>query len=431
MRLLNNLGKLSQLSFIWSSTMLSALLAFGTNFFLANYLGASDFGDLSSVINLIAILVPVSLIGINTFWLRFFGKNGYEGMEILVPSLRIIFIFTLIIIASSNLIIKNYASSNQFYLVFFFLSFIIFFQVILELLSSIYQLEGKFKEFSLLKLIQPLSKFIFLIVAVFLLGINASPVFVAGLFSAAIGTCLVFYISKFYRVIKGNLIFEGHSKKIKSKNIQEKISSTEIIKLSLPYGLVGILYMVWNQGHVVLSRGMLGAYEAGIYSISLIILTAICMLPSNTFSQYFLPKIHRLANQNMAELKRFYNYGLKVMFVLGLATFFLVQLLIDSFIAFMSKEYFEAGKIMKILAFTLPMRFIGYNAGALLVTETQMFFKLKALSFVCILNIIFIILFIQEFGILVFPISIVISEAILVLIYMNRVRTNFWNKKSI
>lgn len=395
---------------------------------LSNYLSVEDFGTISALLNSFVLGLPVAVFGLNSFWLRLNGEFKNESIPVVLKSIKVIFITTSLV---SGFIIIAWAQSlgSAMIPLVLFLSLSLIVGVFSEMTSTLFQMNGNYNAFIKTQKTPHLIRLLMLSVLFLGFDLWEEPFKVAVFSICAASVLTFFYNLHAVSEIKGSGFFNV-TNKFDSAILRSKYSYLKILKETWLFALVGILYLAWSQGHVILAMALLGSKDAGVYAATLFVLNSICLVPSTIYSKYFLPKIHRWVYHDSDKLHLHYKKSNKILFILGLIAF--------SFIYFFSpyivniifpSEYSDVVKYLQILAFTIPIRFMGYNSGSLLVTIQHTHTKAAILSVVVAFNIFFILLTYKEFELEAFAWSIVISEFFLVMAYIYTVNINFFNKK--
>lgn len=406
------------ISLVWVSTILNALLAFITQVILARSLTVSSYGLLAASLGFIALLLPLADFGISSFWLKYFGKEGWQAKRWLKPSIKFVLLTILFLFIGVHLwayLGPHEAISRTLILI---LVWTILGTVAINTVSTKYQLEDNFFMYSVLQ-IMPVALKTIAVVIIINVSIEGNRVVEISFSYLLISIFICFILSsQIISIWKGKIKPAGHQPNSYLFELDHKISIIDVFHETKFFGILGILYLAWNQGHIVIAKYFLGDSDAGIYNSAMIIITTVSLLPSVAYSKFLQPRIHRWAYKDLLKLKRMYSYGNKIMFVVGIFAMFL--LIFSSYwlipIIF-GKEYNEAITILIILALTLPFRFLGYSSGALLMTAQYQKIKAKVLFIVVLLNLILAYVIIPIWGLMGLASTIAMSELILVSFY--------------
>lgn len=186
-----------------------------------------------------------------------------------------------------------------------------------------------------------------------------------------------------------------------------------------PFALAGVFYFIYFQLDLIMINSMLGPEFSGKYNTAVVILTAIYTIPSVVFQKYLLPKYHIWAEHDK---QRFYNifcYSNRIVFLVGFAigivTAFLSHWIIE---LLFGVDYHDAGIVLLILSLCIPLRYLSTSVGAALVTGTNMRRKVVYQGIVALCNVLLNLMLIPRMGIIGAAISTVLSEALLLALYI-------------
>jgi len=419
------------ISFVWTGTLLGAVLGFGTQILLARGLGTEAFGAFSSALNLIGFIAPLAGFGVSNYWFKCFGEEGWSGVRWVKPSFRFVIFTTAIVILSVNLWAWLGPNDRLSQNILHFFSFTVLSTLVVELASAKYQLEERFALFSWVRLLPVLLRFL---VVAFGVLITSSLWGVEQLAKAywCIAICISLLITpSLIKMWSGEILLKGHDSLEEPIKQNETIQASAVLNETWVFGVAGVLYLVWGQGHVVLAKYTLGDHSAGIYSSALVLINAICLLPSVGYSKFLLPKIHRWANHDVEKLKKVFQAGNIIMFCLGGAGLIVaIVLSLWGINLIFGDQYAQAEIVILILGVTLPIRFLGYSVGSLLVTKHYMKQKVKVMFFVAVLNVGLALLLMPYWGLHGLAITVVVCEAVLIASYwrlVNRCYGNTWS----
>ena len=419
---------LSDLVWVWGGTLASAAAGMLTQLIIARVLQPESFGVFSSALGLAALATPLIVFGISQYWLKVFGEEGWLATKWLRPGLSFLMVSGLaamLILGGWAFLGPNDAVTRFVILALMFSALSMAFK---ELVGTKFQLEQRYIAFSIVNLLTPALRFAVALAAL------AGLTFGDELRSLAVGyvlvALLVFIIvfPQLQRLWHGNIDLKGHGDKTGFSGAH-KGSLAVLLSESWIFGLAGVLYLAWAQAHVVYAKYFLGDEAAGLYGAALIILTTICLLPTSLFSKFLLPKIHRWASQDFVKLREFSRLSSLVMFLIGIVAAVAIFLVSDFLIALAFGEaYAGAALLLKILACTLPMRFLGYTAGAMLRTKSYMQIKVAILCAAAIFNLLLAFWLVGIWGLPGLAATVAITEFVLVLGFVLVAKFSYFKK---
>lgn len=200
-------------------------------------------------------------------------------------------------------------------------------------------------------------------------------------------------------------------------NTEGFMSTREVIKESLPFGVSDFLALIYTNADVTILALMAGTIAVGLYSPASGIIHALYVIPNAIFTVI----VPIMTNIGARDVNRF-RKGLPILFgsfgimgaimwlILGTTAEWLMPVLLG-------KEYQFTGEILGVLSPLLFLKFISFACAVVLVCvgwqQRRLIFQLVAAGF----NIIANILVIPSYGIIGVAWVYVISEILLVIGY--------------
>tara|TARA_R100000935_G_scaffold11588_1_gene23240 strand:+ start:691 stop:2037 length:1347 start_codon:yes stop_codon:yes gene_type:complete len=422
---------LTDLIMVWAGTIIGAFVGMVAQMVTARTLGTEDYGTLSGALSIAALAAPLAVFGTTQYWLKAFGDEGWGAKRWIRPSLVFLTISTIFIIAAIALWAKFGPNDSRSQFVILALLITIVSVASIEIVSTKYQLEQKYGKFSILGLVTPLSRLIVAIIVVLTASLSDKLILTAIGYCLASIAILAGLTLPLKRLWNKRIDLKGHDVELLTFP-QSDASIRHMLSQSWVFGIAGLLYLGWSQGHIVVATYAIGSHDAGIYSVALVILNAACLLPAVAFSKFLLPKIHRWASHDFKKLKLFNRWSSILMFGVGAVTAVLLYFGSDLAIRLaFGEEYGGAATVLKVLALTLPMRFLGYNAGAMLRTKRYMQIKIAILIVAVIFNLLLAFLFIPQWGVIGLAATVSITEFILVASYVYVVQFHYFKEERI
>lgn len=421
---------LRSLSVLGLGSLAGAGAAFLTQVLLARHLAPADFGALAAVLAAIGLVAPLAAFGVGGFWLKAFGEEGWAGRRWVLPAVRFALASTLAVTAGTCLwgwLGPHDPATAALYLV---LSVTVASTAALETASAVYQLEERYARLALWQLAPHVLRLAAVGLAVAAFG-GAGPLPVqvlAGVLAAVALVPLAFGAAAIGRVMRGAIALQGHGPRPEAEgpaSLVDPPGSGAVVRAAWPFGLAGLLHLIYFQSDVVLLKYLVGDAEAGLYNVAFVLLAALYRFPSLIYQRYLLPKIHRWASHDRAMLRRSFDRGNRAMAALGLAAMAGVLALGPWAIAFLFGAAFAAAAgPLAILAFAVPLRFVATSVGAVLVTQDHMRRKVRDMGVVAVANVAMNLVAIPAYGITGAAVTTVVSEALLLALYWRAARTH-------
>ncbi len=167
-----------------------------------------------------------------------------------------------------------------------------------------------------------------------------------------------------------------------------------ILKGSLPYGILGILGLLYFRLDALLLGYLKGSYEAGIYGAAYRFLEAVVFMPSALATALF-PVLSRLHDQNSDELKQLYFSALKTVGMASLGVLIIFMTILPGVIRVFLPHYEDSISVLRILSLTIPFMFL-HVIGTIVLLSTEKLLKsviylsVGMVAFNIIMNLIFI-----------------------------------------
>lgn len=380
-----------------SSSLLSSLLTFITQAYIANQLNPNDFGEFSSSLALIMLLVPFVAMGSDSYLLKIYAdKKGnvseYNSFWIAY------FIFTL---ALSILIYTIFSTSGNSLILISILAS----QALINYISAIYQTKSKYKKLSLIQTLQSLFRFFILVILSYHLNLNINLVYYSYFFVSIliIIICIILIIKESDFIVITNI------KNIKSYFFQ-----------AIPFGLTPLLHLIYFQSDIILIDKLYSPTEAGFYSAAFMLITASYILPAVVYQKYLLPYIHTFnANNDIASEFKIFKTGAFTILPISIIIFLIYYLLSPyAVLVIFGEAYKKTQEIILILSICIIFRYLSSHVGLFLTAGNLITVKNKNMLLCAIINILLNVIFIPSFGSIAAAYITVITEILLLLMFM-------------
>ena len=446
-----NLSAIKAIFFLWGSTLVGAGLAFLAQIVLGRTLGTEQFGLFSSALALVVLLVPLAGLGVSQLWLKLFGEEGWEAVRWLPASFRLLLLssgLAMLLLLMWIFLLPHDAVMRWLYLL---LLLHLPAQVVIELVASRYQLEENYRTLALWQFWPHASRLLILLLLLFTIfwqagfnGIQQNESSLIGVYSVA---CTYAFVAMFFllwgglrlrAMFRGDFRLQGHSLPQVEQNIggAQKANSSfpsliQTLRLTWPYGLGGMLYLLYFQSGVIVVHSTLGAEAAGLYNAAFVIMAAIYLFPSVIYQKYLLPKIHRWAAQSSQALHGYYRQGNRLMLIFGIAAGLIVAMMAPWVLPLLfGASYANAAEVLIILAIAAPFRFVASSVGVLLVTGDHMRRKVFCMALVALVYLLLSVILLKVLGLKGVAIAAVISDGLLLFLYTWAVNRYVFIKKT-
>lgn len=374
---------LKQTSWLFFSQAFTRLISFFYIIYLARILEVSDFGLYTVALAYFSIISSIADFGFNRFLIREVARDRLQAPQLLWNIAILRLTLTSVMFAIFSIFLYALDQDKM--------------RVSLILLAT-------------LAILPQSIAFTFdaIFVAVQKLQFSAVALFAAGLSTALVGFILVGNgfgpTGAVAALITGQGIYclvlmaflyrhQGFSLSAINLSIIKKITIG-----SLPYGLLGVLGLVYFRIDTVLLSYIKGNFETGIYGAAYKFLEAIIFVPG-TFSAALFPILARLHGENMPQMKKIYFKSVKLMAIIGMALLLAYILILPSLIRLFLPNYLQAIEAIKILSLSIPFIFIATPGVQVLFSSERYLKTIILLSlFTVAFNIILNLIFIPQFG---------------------------------
>lgn len=409
---------LAAVSLLWIGSISGAAFTFFTQVLLARGLGPSEFGVFSAALAMVTLLAPIAGFGIAGFWLKAFGKEGWQAVRWLKPSLHFVIISTVItfsiLIGWSEFGPHDELTKS----ILFILSAHVLGCVVLELVSSKLQLEERYTSLAIWQLAPHLMRLIFVILLTAVVMDSFSIENISYVY-AMVSLCLS--VAGVYTLVgmkKGNLKLKGHESYGNRKALVGKINLYTVAMQAWPFGLATVFHLIYFQSDIVILKYLVGSEAAGSYSVAFFVMAGVYLLPGVIFQKFMLAKLHRWANSDRDKFYKSYLVGNRLMLFLGVMAMLLIWLFSPMVIPWLfGVAYKETVTLLMILALCAPLRFIATSVGSVLVTQEHMSRKVKYMGGVAVINVMMNFVLIPHFNAMGAAYATVLSEMILLSLY--------------
>lgn len=416
------------LSLLWLGSLLGSGSTFVVYIILARELGAEEFGLFGSMISLVTIFSILAGFGVAQAWLKLFGKDGWNAIKWIKPSIKYTLLTTLLVLVMIYIWAFIGPHDDKSKNVLLFLSFFVLGKISIELIAAKLQLEERYEFLSLIQILPNFIRLLAVSILVYILTFDIDVIDVSMVY-AIVGFIFLFVgIKQLQQMKKGIFKLKGHGNKI-FENYNALVKTKDVFSEAWPFGMASVFAFVYVQSDIIMVKYISGDLEAGYYNVSFVVMTSIMVFPAVLYNKFLLPKYHRWANHDREKFYMAYKKGNQAMLISGTFIMALILLFSSWGIPFVfGSEYQNSIILVDILAITVPVYFIAYSVGATLVTKNHMRLKIKLMGIVAITNIILNLILIPMYNALGASIATLISNIILMLLYFITARQKIFHK---
>lgn len=393
---------LKQTSWLVLAQVLTKIIGFFYTIFLARNLGVSDFGLYTVALAYFSIISSFADFGFNRYLIREIARDKLKVSELLCNIIMLRLTLTSVIfgIFSFSLYILDPDKLRVSLILLTVLAILP--QAIALTFDGIFVALQRL-QFSALALI--ISSITTVLFGFYFITLGFGPM---GAVNALIVGQVLYVLALF--------IFLYFHKALSFSKVTMLILKQALIG-SLPYGLLGVLGLLYFRIDTVLLSYIKGNYQTGLYGIAYRFLEAIIFIPSS-FAAALFPSLAKLHGNNLVEMKKLYYKSLKLMVVLGLFILIFYITILPIFIRLFLPNFSEAINIIKILSLSIPFIFLSTPGVQVILSSDKYLKEVVFLSiFTLAFNIVLNLLFVPLFGLLAAAFITVLSDVLSFIIF--------------
>ncbi len=404
---------LKQTSWLFFAHVASRGVSFFYIIYLARVLGVADFGLYTVALAYFAIISSFADFGFNRFLIREVARDKSKAMVLLWNIVMLRLTLTAIFFAVFSLVLYSLDPDKMRVSLILLATISVLPQAVAFTFDAVFTAMQKL-QFSAISLF--ISSFItavagFLLVRANFGAIGAVNALIFG--QTAYAAVLILFLYKY----KG-LHFTSISVSVIKK----------ALKGSLPYGILGVLGLLYFRIDAVLLSYIRGSFETGIYGAAYKFLEAVAFIPS-ALSLAMFPVFARIHESSPGQLKRLYFKSLKIMFGLGILVFFGYVLILPEIIKVVLPKYLPSISAIRILSLAIPFMFIHIPGVTVLLSSDKYLKQVLFLSLATVgFNIVGNLLFIPRFGFIAASWITVISEILSFIVFFVLIKKKILDK---
>ena len=373
---------LKQGSWLFLTQILTRVISFFYTIYLAKALGISDFGLFIVSLSYFSIISAVADFGFNRFLIREVSQDRLKANQLLwnITILRIT--LTSILFAVFALFLYMFDQDKMRVSLILLATLAILPQSIGMTFDGIFVAQRKLQFSSIALFISSLSN---ALIGIYLVNSEFGPI---GAINALILSQLIFVAVLFFLIIKNHGL---HFPKIEISVIKKVTIG------SLPYGILGVLGLLYFRIDAILLSYMKGNIEVGIYGAVFRFLEAVTVVPSVFFSALF-PVFANMGDEPK-KIRALYFKSLKLMAGLGFMIMVTYLFVLPEVIKIYLPDYLSSTAVISILSLSIPFLLMQASAVSVLLSSDK---YLKQVLMLSILTLVFNIglnlIFIPKFG---------------------------------
>lgn len=374
---------LKQSSVLFFAQILTRVISFFYTIFLAKSLGVLEFGLLTIALSYFSIISSIADFGFNRFIVREIAKDQSKIPQLLWNIAMLRLTLTSVIFAVFAILLYILDPDKM--------------RVSLILLATLAILPQSIA-LTLDGIFVALRKLQFSAIAIFLSSLTTSLV---GLFLVTSGFGLMGAINA---LIFGQLIYFIVLTVILFKNQGLIFSSVKLFVIknaiwgALPYGILGVLGLLYFRIDAIILSYIKGSFETGIYGAAFRFLEAVTFIPTAFFSALF-PVFAKIHTSDKNQVKKLYFKSLKLLGGLGVIILLGYLLILPTIIKIFLPDYLSSIRAISILSLAIPFMLMQVAAVSVLISTDKFLKQVLLLSLLTLIfNILANLIFIPQFG---------------------------------
>ncbi len=192
---------------------------------------------------------------------------------------------------------------------------------------------------------------------------------------------------------------------------------------SLPYGLLGILGLLYFRIDIIMLSYLRGNFETGIYGVSYKFLEAVVFIPT-AFSSALFPVLAKLhSTRSLEQIKNLYFKSIKIMGFIGFLVMLFFILFISLAIKLFIPQFQSSIDVIKVLSLSIPLMFMSAPGVQVMFSTDRYLKQVIYLSiFTLGVNVLLNLILIPKFGLFAAAWITVFSELLSLTIFYKLIK---------
>lgn len=380
------------------ATIISYILMFFINVYLARYLGVEGFGILSLAIALTGMATIFTDLGLNTLTIREVARNKILTRDYVINITVIKILLALLTLGIIFLTVNILGYSNEVSQVIYLITFSVIFTAFTNIFNSIFQAYELMEYISIGTIINSALLFTGVLIGI---SYNLDIFFFAGAYIIASLIVLCYSIFIYLR-------------KFSIPKISINLSFWKLtLQEALPFGVTNIFGSIYYWIDSVMLSKMAGNEVVGWYNAAYRLMFVSLSIYTVYITAIF-PVMSKFYKTSDEHLKFTYERSYKYLLIISLPIAFGTTLLANKFILLIYGDgYSNAILALQILIWTVPLLFINGLTGYVIGAVNRQMILTKITFIGMVLNIILNLILIPKFSFIGSSIATVVTELIL------------------
>lgn len=374
---------LKQTSLLFFAQTLTRFISFFYIIYLARTLGVSDFGSYTVALAYFSIISSVADFGFNRFLIREVARDRSQASQLFWNIVALRLTLTAVLFAVFSIALYLLDSDKMRVSLILLATIALLPQAIALTFDAIFIARQKLQFSAIALFVSSLAT------------VSAGFFLVRNGFGSTGAVIALIVGQVIYATVLISFLYWHQGFFLSAINLS---IIKKVIIGSLPYGLLGILGLLYFRIDTLLLSYIKGNFETGIYGAAYKFLEAAIFIPS-AFSSALFPVLARTHESSPIDLRKLYFKALQIMLGLGLLVLLGYVLILPVIIKILLPNYLSSIQAIMILSLSIPFMFIQVPAVTVLLSTDK---YLKPVLKLSILSLIFNIganlIFIPKFG---------------------------------
>ena len=401
-----------------SGAVAAAGLSFAIQFVLSRNLDVAGYGRVVALLAVTNILAPLASWGAAWMWIELYGREGWHARRWVSVSTRMMALSSLAAILLTVVYVVATLPGTPWHCISMVLaaSLIMLGQSQIEIVTARLQLEERYNMLAAWQLFNPGARVVSVVVALAAGFRDPSSILAAfaviGVATGLIGLATVKHMRQ------GRICLAGHGAEPVGPASLGPPSLRHVFHQALPYVLQSVVFLIASQGIVAIVDHLLGPHDAGIYGVAFVLMSAMYLAPTVIYTKYLGSKVFRWWVHERAMFNAAFHLGASAQLVLGLVSMAIMMGAAPFLVTTLFGErYNDAIPIVRILALSLPVRFVLYSMASTFYSKEHIMRKVTfaATSTVATVGLVFALA--PVFGLAGAAVAVVLGDSFLLLLF--------------
>ncbi|MGZ7107700.1 MAG: flippase [Methanobacterium sp.] len=410
-----NIAKNTTVLFI--ATIISYVLGFFINIYIARYLGAEGFGIISLALAITGIFAIFTDLGLNTLTIRDIARDKSLTEDYITNTTIIKIFLSFLTIGLLILTVNIIGYSLEVKYVIYIITLSLIFGAFTSIFNSVFQALQKMEYMSIGNILNSVLLFAGVILGIYY---NLNIFFFAAIYMVANLLVLIYSVLAYIW-------------KFSIPNVDINLSIWKLkLKEALPFGITNIFGSIYYWIDTVMLSIMVGNEVVGWYNAAYRLMFVFLSIYSVYMSSMF-PVMSKFYGTSEKFLKLSYERSFKYLLLISIPIAVGTTLIADKVILLIfGSEFIPAILTLQVLIWTIPFLFINGLSGNLLNSINRQLTITKTTSIAAVVNIALNLVLIPKFSLYGSSFATVVTEIMLLVILTHiLLKTDYLELKSV